>query len=193
MSVLPLSILVISDLLLGGQRSTIDRYLIPAYIGALLTLGFGVSGGILKRPTLSKFWVRAKQVVLYAVLAMAISGAWFNFQSATWWGKPDIELETANLIRQNTEHVTILSNERLGDFMSFAFLLRPTDQIVWFRSMTDLDLDNILENSNVIFLVEPSEAMLKQFQNFLDTKHHHLEFFYGETFQIKPDLKSSVL
>lgn len=185
--IIPSSILIASDLFWGGRRSTIIRYLIPTYIGSLLTLGFGLSFNYLELQNSLKNSAWIKSVIFHAILVIAISASWFNLQSPTWWGKPDLQMEAAEAITHVSSKTVVLSDQRLAKFMSFAFLLRPTDYLLWFKPNQNPDLEYIFENSKTVFLFEPSKRLFDKVNNTAAQMQYMVEPFYGDdVFQIKP-------
>ena len=155
----PIVALVTPDLLLGGMRSLISRYFLPTYIGTLLILGFSLSGPHTKTPTVSSraFWIWP--ISLYAVLTIASSSAWFNYNAASWWGNPDVNVQMAQTVMQSSTPVEVYSDQRLGSFITFANLLRPTDYINWLDSKVPYP-DNLFESSRTTFLLAPSNELL---------------------------------
>ncbi|MDJ0903476.1 MAG: glycosyltransferase family 39 protein [Xenococcus sp. MO_188.B8] len=185
--IIPMGIFMVSDLLLGGQRSTIMRYLLPSYIGSLLIFGFGLSFNYIESHKHSKNHAFAKGVIFYAILIVAISASWFNLQSPTWWGtESSYEISTAQAIIDTSNQAIVVSDESFGDFMSFAFLLRPTDHILWLKPHHNLNEGYIVANSGSIFLWRPSESLLDKAKSLAEKRKFMIETVSSnDVFQIK--------
>ena len=157
----PVAAFVTPDLLLGGMRSLISRYFLPTYIGAILILGFSLSSPHTKAQSASRpaTWVRP--ILLYTVLTIATSAAWFNFNAANWWGNPNVNLQVAQTVMQFPPPIEVYSDQRLGHFITFANMLRPTDYINWLDSKAPYP-DNLFESSRTTFLLAPSDDLRSQ-------------------------------
>ena len=187
--IIPCGILMVSDLFWGGQKSTVSRYLLPSYIGALLTFGFGLSSNYRELHKYSKNYAFVKSVIFYSVLIVAISASWFNLQSPTWWGtESSSEISATQAIIHNSNQAMVISDQRFGDFMFFAFSLRPTDYILWLKPNHNINEGYISDDSKSIFLWGPSESLLDKAKNLAEKR----KFMIGplrsnDVFQIKAD------
>ncbi len=78
---LPALGLILPDLLLGGQRSSISRYFIPSYLGLQVAgaYWFYVQG---QRPQ-ARFWA----LVLVLVLSLGLGSGLASWGAPTWWNK----------------------------------------------------------------------------------------------------------
>ena len=187
--IIPCGIFMASDLLLGGQKSTISRYLLPSYVGALLILGFGLSSNYIGSHKYSKNYGFVRGVILYSVLIIAISASWFNLQSPSWWGtKLNSEISAAEAIINTSNQAIVVSDQRFGDFMSLAFLLRQRDYILWLKPNHNLNEGAIFDESRTIFLWLPSESLLDKAKNLADQRKLMIEpLLSNDVFQIKAD------
>ncbi|MDJ0533085.1 MAG: hypothetical protein QNJ70_11415 [Xenococcaceae cyanobacterium MO_207.B15] len=189
LSIIPCGIFMASDLFLGGQKSTISRYLLPSYVGALLILGFGLSSNYIGSHKYSKNYGFVRGVILYSVLIIAISASWFNLQSPSWWGtKLNSEISAAEAIINTSNQAIVVSDQRFGDFMSLAFLLRQRDYILWLKPNHNLNEGAIVDDSRSIFLWLPSESLLDKAKNLADQRKLMIEpLLSNDVFQIKAD------
>ncbi len=187
--IIPLGIFMVSDLLWGGQKSTVFRYLLPSYIGALLILGFGLSSNYRELHKYSRNYAFVKGVIFYSVLIVAISASWFNLQSPTWWGtESSSEISAAQAIVNNSNQAMVISDQRFGDFMFFAFLLRPTDYILWLKPNHNINEGYISDDSKSIFLWGPSASLFDKAKNLAERRKFMIEpLRSNDVFQIKAD------
>lgn len=157
--VIPTVAFVVPDLLFGGTRSLISRYFLPAYVGALLILGFGLGASTLPAKTLAERLWRPQRILFYAVLTISLSASWFNLNADNWWGEPDLSRQAASIITQTSSPVEVYSDQRLSPFMAFSLSLRPTDYVMWLDSTEPLPAE-MLDNTRTTFLFEPSDSLL---------------------------------
>ncbi len=73
LTVVPWGILALMDLVLGGRRSTVARYLVPSWIGAELAIGGWIAAA------------RPRRSVLVALLALAAATAIHTRPVGFWW------------------------------------------------------------------------------------------------------------
>ena len=169
--IVPFGIFMVSDLLLGGQRSTVFRYLLPSYIGTLLIFGFGLSFPNLKSGKKTKTYGLVKGVIFSAVLLIAIAGSWFNLHSPSWWGtESSSEISAAQTIIDTSDRAIVVSDQPFGDFIYFALLLRPTDHILWLKPHHEINEEYIFSNFEYIFFWNPSETLLDKAKSIEDKR-----------------------
>lgn len=157
---IPTVAFVVPDLLFGGTRSLISRYFLPADIGAILILGFGLGASSV---TAMKWVAKGKQVLFYAVLTISISACWFNLTTDNWWGEANLERESAAIALQTSSAVDVYSDQRISPFLAFALSLRPTDRIMWLDAEEPLSpesFNKMFDRSRTALLFEPSEKLL---------------------------------
>ena len=76
----PFLLLVGPDLLLGGHRSTITRYVLGAFPGVQLAMAYGLGRLAAQRARLAAWvWV--------AILAASLTSGWLSARADTWWVK----------------------------------------------------------------------------------------------------------
>ena len=77
--------LIIPDLISGGQRSTIPRYLIPAYLGIQLSMAYLLATKLTKftNKIEHKFW----QIATVLLISLGIISCGISSQAETWWNK----------------------------------------------------------------------------------------------------------
>jgi uncharacterized membrane protein len=117
--------LMLSDLLGGGMRSTIVRYLFPYYVGIQLTvvylLGAKVTG-VFANIKQQKFW----QVVTLAIISAGVVSCAISSHSQVWWSKYQNQCipEVARIINQATRPL-LISNTQTGDLLALSYQLDP--------------------------------------------------------------------
>jgi len=124
-ALIPLLLLVIPDLVLGGRRSTITRYLLGTYPGIQLALAYGMS------------WVRGHtrqvaQLLWGLILLASLTSAFLSARADTWWVK-DLSFSNgivADYLNQANKPLVITDRGDLyintGDLLSLSYRLKPT-------------------------------------------------------------------
>ena len=158
---IPVAAFVVPDLLFGGTRSLISRYFLPADIGALLILGFGLGANLFSSKGVRGRSSWHRQILFYAVLTVSISACWFNFNAVSWWGSTDFNRQMATSVLRTSDSVEVYSDRRLSPFLAFSRLLRPTDYVAWLDSESSLP-EEAFSGSRTAFLYEPSDALLAE-------------------------------
>lgn len=145
--------LVFKDLISGGQRSSIARYLIPCYVGIQLAIAYLLSNKITsKNINQQKLWQTIAIVLISGgVLSCAISS-----QSETWWNKYSsyYNPQVANIINQAKQPLIVSSNAiRLT---SLSYLL---ENKVKLQVVPGENLPKIPDGFSEIFLFYPSKKL----------------------------------
>jgi len=128
LTLVPALMLTLPDLIAGGKRSTVPRYLVPVYIGFELALTGLLSGQLLAQSTQFKqrwrgyLWSGVTLLILAAGLLSSTAIA----QSDTWWSK--IHNQNVPVLAQQvnqTKRPLIISDAELGDLWSLSHYLDP--------------------------------------------------------------------
>ncbi|WP_121968633.1 glycosyltransferase family 39 protein [Leptolyngbya sp. BC1307] len=129
-----LLLLLGADLFLGGRRSIVSRYWMPAYLSLQLLVAYCLGQNIsLKKGRARRFWQSALAIILSIGL---LSGAVF-VRAETWANKRPSQLypEVARIIRSAPNSLVINShaNARPGKLVSLCTLLPPDQAILAFN------------------------------------------------------------
>jgi uncharacterized membrane protein len=153
----PFLILVLPDLILGGLRSTVPRYLVPCFLGILLTVAYLFGNKLISSSSLQqKIW----QSLLVLLISAGVVSCIVYSQSQVWWNKKpsDTHVRAATLINQTNRPLIISSYYRanLGELLSMSYLLNPN---VKFQLVSDPQIPNIPPEFSDIFVFNPSVAL----------------------------------
>jgi uncharacterized membrane protein len=156
--------LIIPDAILGGQRSTANRYLIPSYLGVQLGVTYLLSAKISSTSTKKRqqFWQLTTVVLLLGgVLSCAISS-----QLDTSWHKDRnyYTPQVVSIINQTAQPLVITSCQELwplADEMPLSYLLNPQVRL---QVLRDPNMPQISQRFSDVFLLNPSETLLKGVQ-----------------------------
>jgi uncharacterized membrane protein len=156
----PFICLALPDLIVGGKRSAVSRYLIPCYPGLQLALAYAIWFLIFHFNQRIK-WL-GKGVISLVLTASIISNIISAF-SDTWWCK-DLSYfnpETARIINQNPD-VIVVSDigddyTNTGDLISLSYLMRPDVKLLLLSKPPKLD-KNLLGQSHIL-IFRPSQQI----------------------------------
>lgn len=155
LTIIPASGLIIPDILSGGQRSSIPRYLIPTYIGIHLAIAYLFANHL--TVTSRKAWKKSWQILLVVVVSAGILSGAVSMQAETWWNKyssyynPDV----AAIINRTPQPLVISSQKRVSRITSLSYELEPKVRIL----LVETKIPNIIDGFSDIFLFRPSAEL----------------------------------
>lgn len=202
----PFLLLVLADVLLGGKRSAVSRYLVSCYPAIQLAVAYLFGVALFSKPA---FWQKAmgRSSPLSARLAQGLGkrSIWFGILTAvftasliscslsaaaqTWWSK-DLSYSNAEVARiinreAETSNPVLVSDigddyTNTGDLISLSF--RLTDKVRLYTASETPNLDPLAPESNVIFF-RPSQKL----RSAIEQKGWSLQSFYreGRLWQLK--------
>jgi len=133
--------LALPDLILGGYRSGIGRYLIPCYIGIQLAIAYLLATQITSvNSRHQKLW----QLFMSILLTGGILSCVISSQAQFWWNKSTASfdsLQVVHIINQTT-HPLLLINTSPVDVISLSYLLEPKVRLKWWLKQTALPIKN---------------------------------------------------
>ena len=127
------ALLGLPDLISGGQRSTISRYIIPVHLGIELAVAYCLTAKITNPKT------SQKQRRLWQVIAIVLvsGGLWCsgNIVTAdTWWNKYSsyYNPQISKIIQQSSTPLIIGSSERISRLTSLSYLVPAQTKFCYF-------------------------------------------------------------
>jgi uncharacterized membrane protein len=141
---IPTLSLILPDLILGGQRSTVTRYLIPSLIAAQIAIAYLFTYHLRK-----KLW----QGLLGIILLCGLLSCWQISQAEVWWNKgiSSYNPQIAAAINKSSNPLVIsdAGGTNLGNIISLAYLVKPETK---FKLVSQGEPFNLYcEKSKVIF------------------------------------------
>ena len=182
----PFLILALPDIILGGKRSAVSRYLVSCFPGIQLAVGYLLATKI---QTSQRLW----RVVLAAIFTASIVSCTASAFSDTWWNK-DLSYynaEIARIINKNTLNIIspkpqlVIADSgddftNMGDLISLSYLLDKDVQLLLLSESYNFDLLRDYEDS---FVFRPSE----KFRLAIEQRQGKLEpvLDYGRLWRLK--------
>ncbi|NJR38040.1 MAG: phospholipid carrier-dependent glycosyltransferase [Leptolyngbyaceae cyanobacterium CSU_1_4] len=153
----PFLLLALPDLLIGGKRSAVSRYLISCYPGIQLAVAYLLAIGL---TTGKVFWRSALALVLTA----SVISCGTSVLAETWWNK-DLSYDNATvsrLVNAEAAKNPVLASDigddftNTGDLISLSYRLK--DNVRLFLMSRPTNFDAIAQEPEVL-LFRPSNAM----------------------------------
>ena len=156
--------LILPDLLSGGQRSSVSRYVIPCYLGIQLAVGYLLATKISFLS--ANLW---KQKLWQFITVLLVSGGVFSCsissQASAWWNKYGDYYNPwiAHFINQTTYPLVISSSNAvdIGRVLSLSYLLAPEVQL---QLVVDSKIPEIPNNFNNLFLFNFPETLQEELE-----------------------------
>ncbi|MEG4084407.1 glycosyltransferase family 39 protein [Microcoleus sp. POL10_C6] len=170
----PFLLLALPDLILGGKRSAVSRYLISCFPGVQLAVAYLLASNV---KTQQRFW----QVILALVFTASIASCTVSAFSDTWWSKDlsYFNAEVAKII--NKEAIanrsikdTIVISDRgndftnMGDLLSLSYLLDKDVRLMLMSQSPEIEMLNKYSAPLVFRPSEKLRSALKQNQRRLE-------------------------
>lgn len=157
----PFLLLVLPDLLLGGKRSAVSRYLISCYPGIQLAVAYLLGTQILQG---HKLW----RGILVLLSAGAIASCTVSSYSDTWWNK-DLSYHNAEVARyvnasSSPKVISEIGDDftNTGDLISLSYLLKEDVSLVLLSQPPQLEnVKSLLSGNTEPFVFRPSGQFIK--------------------------------
>ncbi len=170
----PFLLLALPDIILGGKRSAVSRYLISCFPAVQLAVGFWLS---LQVQNLKLIWQKGAIALLLAGSLISVS---ISAGAETWWNRDlsYFNAETARRINGFTNPIVMsdIGNDftNTGDLISLSHRLNPDVQYLLLSANPDLTLIPLSGTPPLAF--RPTEALQKQ----LEQEGWKLEQVFGQ-------------
>jgi len=162
--------LMLPDIISGGQRSGIARYLIPSYVGIELAVAYAIAYHLnleKNNPLISISHIKQKlwQGIFIALITLGIISATISAEAETWWHKYSsyYNPEVAQIINQIENPLVISPQERVSRITSLSYKLKPEAKILLIQNqdISLLDSPSFTEeiNSQNLFVFRPSAEL----------------------------------
>lgn len=150
--------LILSDLLLGGQRSAIARYPIPCYLGIQLAVAYCLTQKLTDLSLSLRqqaWWRRGAAFLMIAGIASCL----ISSQQEIWWNKGPSKTKrnpaVAAIVNQS-DRPLVISDSPIEKVFSLAYLLEPKVQLQLVQNPAQIQLQ---PDSSNIFLYQPSDGL----------------------------------
>ena len=144
------------DLISGGQRSTVARYILAVPLGIQLIVGYCIAVKM-------KYW-KLWRFIFAITLTFSLVCSWQMLQADTWWNKYSSYYngEVAQIINQTERPLVISNAKRISRSTSLSYQVRDDANFLLLDEEDDLPT-SILKFKN-IFLFRPYPDFLEKLQ-----------------------------
>ncbi|WP_210404670.1 glycosyltransferase family 39 protein [Chroococcidiopsis sp. TS-821] len=160
--IIPTISLVLPDLISGGQRSSIARYLLPGYVAIQIAVAYLFANRLTASLKYSqqKVW----QIILAIALASGTISCIVSAQAETWWNKYSsyYNPEIANIINQANQPLAISSQRRVSRITSLSYELEPNVSVLL---VSETEIPEDVKRFREIFLFRPDAELQARLQN----------------------------
>jgi uncharacterized membrane protein len=160
---IPFLVLALPDVILGGKRSAVSRYLISCFPAVQLAVGFWLS---LQVQNLRSIWQKGAIALLLAGSLISVS---ISAGAESWWNR-DLSYFNAETARRMNGFTTpiVISDigddfTNTGDLISLSHRLNPDVQYLLFGSSPDLTMIPP-SGTPPVLAFRPTEALQKQLE-----------------------------
>ena len=159
--VVPVAMLLVPDVVFGGHRATVPRYLLAAHVGLVLAVARVIAERIGRGVWNTRRYAWCVAVVLLVGLELSSYYAWTR--ATVWWTKirygmplevaQDMQAMAETVNRSRTPLLIVLDvGFRTGDLLALSHLLRPE-----VRLLSVLELPDSVYHSGDLWLWVPSD------------------------------------
>ncbi len=150
--------LILPDLITGGIKSSVPRYLFPCYLGIQLAVAYLLATQMISASLLQK---QVMQLTMFVLLSAGIISCTVSSQAETWWNKEisNSNPQVARIVNQAI-HPLLLSNNfgiNPGNIISLSYLL---EQKVRLRLVVAPTSPQIHGNLSEMFLFDTFSGTL---------------------------------
>lgn len=155
LAVVPFVVMAAPDLLVGGYRSTIARYVMAAYIGLQLAVAYWVAAQLGAPST------RRRSAVIFGLLIFAgIGSCALSSQATLWWNKTSsIDIPQVARALNACDHPLLVTSLNHNTF-SLERLLKPSVRFYFVTDDRNFDPQQIASlHADALFFYKPSAGL----------------------------------
>ena len=151
--------LALPDVLEGGQRSSVARYMLAVYIGIQLAVAYCLGDRILTIKDsrgIQTLW----RIITGVVISLGLWCCWNIVASPTWWNKYSsyYNPQVAQIINQYSNPLIISHNSRISRVTSLSYLLEDRTKFLLLEQ--DAEFPEDLAGFSNIFLFRPYSELI---------------------------------
>jgi len=162
--------LMLPDLIFGGRRSSISRFLIPCYLGIQLAVAYLLATQIISKNFLRKTW----QVIMIVLISSGVLSCIVSSQADTWWNKKnsDTNPQVARIINQASHPLLVSGRDSYDNLLSLSYLLEPKVRL---QVVVEPNIPKLSKDFSDVFLFNPTKTLQNRFEK---EKNYKIEPVY---------------
>lgn len=121
--------LVFADLVFGGRRSALGRYLFPSLLGIQLAFAY-LLGTKLTSTSLNSIGIKIWQIITILIISAGVLSNSLSSQTEAWNGMNDFIIQSSRIINQAPNPIVISDNDIIFGVMTLNFRLAPHVKLI---------------------------------------------------------------
>lgn len=171
--------LAVSDVLLGGSKSAIPRYLLPCYISLSLLVSFFLDDGLsrAKSAMSQQIW----RVSLIGCLGLGLVSCLVLINSQNWWHRANrinFPIEFAEIVNEY-DNPRIISDDDVGDVLALSYLLNDDVELLLVKDGYHPKPGDLTEETFLYKVSEPLQAKLMEAEVALEEMQTPTKYWQG--------------
>ncbi|MFB2978632.1 glycosyltransferase family 39 protein [Microseira sp. BLCC-F43] len=146
--------IVLPDLVIGGRRSALSRYLFPCILGIQLTIAYLLATKI---RVSSSAGLKVWQLVTVILISLGVLSCTISSQTESWNGKADFIIQASHIINQATRPIVISDGDIVYGLMPLNYRLKPHVRLFLVSQPTRLAIPDGFSD---MFLFSTSQELL---------------------------------
>lgn len=151
---------VLADLVFGGRRSALDRYMFPCTLGIQVTVAYLLATKI--TVSASTLHVKLWQLVTIILISLGILSCTISGQTESWNGQEDFIIQSSHIINKATHPVVISDDDIVFGLMPLNYRLDPHVRLMLVTQPKKVAIPHGFSD---IFLFSPSQELLSFLQD----------------------------
>lgn len=152
--------LVLPDILFGGRRSALARYIFPCILGIQIAVTYLLATKI-SAISSSNLRVKSWRFATALFISLGVLSCTINSQTETWNGKEDFVIQSARIINQSQHPVVISEGEIVFGLMPLNSRLEPHVRWLLLSQSTEA---TIPDGFSDVFLFSTSQELRSQLE-----------------------------
>lgn len=151
--------LVSADLIFGGRRSALGRYLFPSFLGIQLAFAY-LLGNKITSSLLNNIRLKVWQIITVIIISGGVLSSSLSSQTESWNGLNDFIIQSSRIINQAPKPVVISDDDIIFGVMPLNFRLASHVRLILISESEIAIPDGFSD----VFLWKPSAKLRSQFE-----------------------------
>ncbi|MFB2978673.1 glycosyltransferase family 39 protein [Microseira sp. BLCC-F43] len=160
--------LALPDVISGGKRSAVIRYLIPSYLGIQIAIAYLLATKI-SALSMKNWQKKLWQIAMVFLISMGVVSCAVSSQSETWWNRyRQTYLPEATKVINQTERPLVLGN--WYNLLGLRYAVKPQVRLVsFYLQLVEKKKSNPLKEVRDVFIYLPPDGL----KEFLEKKYNY--------------------
>ena len=178
--------LLLPDLIFGGRRSGVSRYIVPCYLGIQISVAYLLATKIISANfSQQKYW----RTLMAVLIAGGVFSCGISSQAEIWWTKIDSSNlpQSARIINKAAHPILLTESSGVDSLnvVSLSYLLKP---LVRLQLMAKPNIFKIPNGFSDVFLLNPSQELLSKLEQEKKIKTERVYTYNSKVWQFQKSL-----